>query len=261
MTEQIEEGTVPELPTGRIRPGYELVLVLGISLGQSAVYSILSLLNKLTYQVPLNQQTTSMNNSVTPDRPWLDLLYQLAGIVFPMVPAFLALYLLKLTGDRAKIGFDLKRPGFDIGWGFGLAACIGIPGLGLFAVAKLLGLQTSISASNLAANWWTIPVLLGLALMNGVLEEIVMIAYLFDRLRKLKWKWVWIVVLSAGIRGTYHLYQGFGSFLGNFIMGVVFGVFYLKTRRVGALVATHFVLDAVSFVGYPLAAPWLAAWI
>ena len=31
------------------------------------------------------------------------------------------------------------------------------------------------------------------------------------------------------IRGSYHLYQGFGGFLGNLVMGVVFGWFYTRT--------------------------------
>ena len=84
----------------RQRPGIEILLVLFVSLGQSAVYSVLSIAEKLTRGPALNQQVTSMNNSVVPDRPWLDLAYQLAGIVFPLVPALFALYLLRLTGDR-----------------------------------------------------------------------------------------------------------------------------------------------------------------
>ncbi len=101
------------------RWGVEVWLVLGISLGQSAIYSILSIADKLTRPQPLNQQTTTINNSVTPDRPWLDLSYQIAGIVFPVIPALLALYLLRLSGDRDAIGFDLRRPGFDLSRGVG----------------------------------------------------------------------------------------------------------------------------------------------
>ena len=100
--------TAPE-PAAVRRPGWEVLLVLGVSLGQSAVYSMLSIAEKLTRAVPLGQQTTQINTSVTPDRPWLDLAYQLAGIAFPLVPAILALYLLRLSGDRHRIGFDLER--------------------------------------------------------------------------------------------------------------------------------------------------------
>jgi uncharacterized protein len=239
------------------RFGWEIALVLGLCLGQSAVYSILSLAEKLTRPVPIGQQTTSMNNSVVPDRPWLDLSYQVAGIVFPMVPALLALYLLAQTGDRGRIGFDLRRPGFDLTRGLFAAAVIGIPGLAFYYAARFVGINTNVEPANLAANWWTIPAYVGLAVMNGVLEEVVMLAYLFTRWAGLGWKAWQFVVASAVIRGCYHLYQGFGGGVGNLVMGVVFGLLYLRWRRVGPLVVAHVILDLVSFIGYALLAPYL----
>jgi membrane protease YdiL (CAAX protease family) len=247
-------------PATRVRPGIELWLVLGVSLGQSAVYSILSIIDKLTINTPLNQQTTTMNNSVVPDRPWLDLAYQVAGLVFPLVPALLALYLLQRTGDRSRIGLDFRRPRFDVGWGFGLAVAIGVPGLALYFAARAFGLNTNVSPANLAANWWTVPVLVGAAVMNGLLEEVVMIGFWFVRGRQLDWP-VWVVLVSSAVvRGSYHLYQGFGGFVGNVVMGVVFGLAYLRFRRVGPLVVAHVILDLVSFVGYALLAP-LVDWL
>ena len=246
--------------TTRVRPGIELLLVLGVSLGQSAVYSILSIIDKLTINTPLNEQTTSMNNSVVPDRPWLDLAYQLAGLVFPLVPALFALYLLQRTGDRRRIGLDFHRPRSDIGWGFGLAAAIGIPGLALYFAARAFGLNTNVSPANLAANWWTVPVLVGAAFMNGLLEEIVMIGFWFVRGRQLDWP-IWVVLVSSAVvRGSYHLYQGFGGFVGNLVMGLVFGLAYLKFKRVGPLVVAHVILDLVAFIGYALLAP-LVDWL
>ena len=240
----------------RGRRGVEVWLVLGISLGQSAVYSVLSIIEKLTRPQPLNQQTTTINSSVTPDRSWLDLAYQLAGIVFPLMPVFVALYLLKLSGDREQIGFDLRRPVFDLTWGLGAAALIGIPGLAFYFAARAWGINTNVSPANLAANWWTVPVLAGLAVMNGVLEEVVMLGFLFTRWLQKGWA-VWVVVAaSALIRGAYHLYQGFGGVLGNVVMGLVFGWLYLRWRRVGPLVVAHVILDLVSFIGYALVAPY-----
>ena len=235
----------------------ETLLILGISLGKSAVYSILNIINRLTYQVPLSEQTSTMNSAVTPDRPWLDLAYQVAGIVFPMVPALLALYLLRLTGDRAGIGFDLRRPGFDVSRGFLAAAVIGIPGLAFYYAARFVGINTDVQPANLAAHWWTIPAYAGLAVMNGVLEEVVMLAYLFTRLGQLGWRAWQFLVFSAVVRGAYHLYQGFGGGLGNVVMGLVFGLLYLRWRRVGPLVVAHVILDLVSFIGYALLAPYL----
>ncbi len=241
----------------KCRYGWEIALVLGVSLGQSAVYSILSLAEKLTRPIPIGQQTTTINNSVVPDRPWLDLSYQVAGIIFPMVPALLALYLLWLTGNRREIGFDLRRPGFDVTRGLLAAAVIGIPGLAFYYAARFIGINTNVQPANLAANWWTIPAYVGLAVMNGVLEEVVMLAYLFNRLRALNWQWWQIVVFSAVVRGAYHLYQGFGGGIGNVVMGLVFGYLYLRWRRVGPLVVAHVILDLVSFIGYALLAPYL----
>ena len=232
----------------------ETVLVLGVSLGASAVWSLLDLVNKLTQHVALNRQTTAMNSSVTPDRPWLDLTYQLVGIVIALVPVALALHL--LTRDRADarhaMGFDLREPGRDLVRGLALAAAVGVPGLGLYAVARALGLNTTIAAANLTHTWWTIPVLVLAAAQNAVLEEVVMVGYLFTRWRRAGWSVPAVVLVSATVRGSYHLYQGFGGFAGNLVMGVLFGLVYLRTRRVGPLVVAHTVLDVVAFVGYAL---------
>jgi membrane protease YdiL (CAAX protease family) len=247
-------------PLAPRRPGIEVLLVLGVSLGQSAIYSLLSLVEKLTKAKPLNQQTTTMNSSVTPDRPWLDLAYQLAGIAFPLVPALLALYLLRLTGDRDRIGFDLRRPWRDLGQGFLIAAAIGVPGLALYFAARAAGLNTTVQPANLAATWWTVPVLVGLAVMNGVLEEVVVVGLFCTRMRQVGWSMVAVVIASALIRGAYHLYQGFGGFVGNVVMGLVFGAWFARTRRIGPLVAAHIILDLFAFVGYSLIAP-LVDWL
>ena len=64
---------------------------------------------------------------------------------------------------------------------------------------------------------------------------------------------MWAIILtSALLRGSYHLYQGFGGFVGNAVMGVVFGWLYTRTRRVMPLVVAHTLLDVVAFVGYAL---------
>jgi membrane protease YdiL (CAAX protease family) len=245
---------------GRSRAATEVLIVLGLSLGESAVYSVLGIIERLTRNVPLAQQTATLNASATPDRPWLDLAYQLAAIGFGLVPVVLALYLLSRTDPPAgrRIGFDLTKPGFDLGFGALIAACIGIPGLGLYLGARALGMNTDVQASGLADNWWTVPVLIMAAAQNAVLEEVIMIGFLFTRLGQLGWRLPLIIAVSALVRGTYHLYQGFGGFVGNAIMGVVFGLIYLRWKRVGPLVVAHTLLDVAAFVGYALLAPHLS---
>ena len=246
--------TVAAEPLSRRSLVTETVLVLGVSLGSSGIYALLSLVNKLTRNVPLNQQTTAMNSSVTPDRPWLDLAYQLVGIVLALVPVALALHL--LTRDRADarhaIGADLRQPGRDLLRGVLLAAAVGLPGLALYAAARGLGLNTTIAAANLSDQWWTIPVLVLAAAQNAVLEEVVMVGYLYTRWLRAGLSLPVVMITSALIRGSYHLYQGFGGFVGNVAMGLLFGWVYTRTRRVGPLIVAHTLLDVVAFVGYAL---------
>jgi membrane protease YdiL (CAAX protease family) len=258
----VTQPVASEVAVDRTRLGIEVVIVLGLSLGQSAVYAVLRIIERLTREVPLAQQTSTLNPSVTPDRPWLDLTYQLVGIAFGLMPVLLALYLLNLTNAPAgrTIGFDLQRPRLDLGFGALIAVAIGVPGLGLYALARILGINTEVQASGLTDNWWTIPVLILSAVQNALLEEIVVVGYLFTRLRQLAWHPVAIIALSAIIRGSYHLYQGIGGFIGNLIMGVIFGLIYLRWKRVGPLIVAHTLLDITAFVGYALVAPhvnWL----
>ena len=238
----------------------ETWLVLGVSLGASAVWALLRIVDRLTRAESLSHQTAAMNSSVTPDRPWLDLTYQLVGIAIALVPVLLALHLLRRddADEPHTMGFDLRRPAQDLLRGAGLAALIGIPGLGLYALAKALDLNTTVAAANLSAAWWTIPVLVLAAAQNAVLEEVVMVGYLFRRWGEAGWGPWRVIVTSALIRGSYHLYQGFGGFVGNVVMGLVFGWLYTRTKRVMPLVVAHTVLDVVAFVGYALLKDHLA---
>jgi membrane protease YdiL (CAAX protease family) len=233
---------------------HEILLVLGVSVGASAVYAAVSLTAKLTAGKSLASQVAALNVSRAPDRPWLDLTYQLLGIVFALVPVLLAVHLLNRDRDeaRAELGLDGRRPLFDLGTGAALAALIGIPGLGLYFGARALGLNATVIPASLPEVWWAVPVLVLAAAQNAVLEEVVGVGYLLTRLGELGWRIGPAIATSALLRGTYHLYQGFGAFVGNAIMGVIFALFFLRTRRVMPLVVAHTLLDIVAFVGYAL---------
>lgn len=191
----------------------ETLLILGISLGKSAVYSILNIINRLTYQVPLSEQTSTMNSAVTPDRPWLDLAYQLANNLLPFCAPFLAIYLLWRIWPPGPspwraIGLDGRRVGRDIALGVGLALLILGPALGFYLLARQLGINTTIVMADLGSDWWTIPMYCLAAFQNGFLEEVVMIGYLTTRWRQSGWHPGAAIAVSALIRGSYHLYQG-----------------------------------------------------
>ncbi|GAA1982819.1 CPBP family intramembrane metalloprotease [Isoptericola halotolerans] len=250
-------------PRERRRTGAEIWIVLGLSLGQSAVYALVNIVARLTAETSLADQSATLNASRSP-RPWLDLTYQLLGIGFALVPVVLAIYLLSARGPGTlrRIGFDAARPGRDTAWGVALAAAIGLPGLAFYALGRALGITVSVQASALDAHWWTVPVLILAALQNGLVEEVIAVAYLTERTTDLGWTRLKIIATSALLRGSYHLYQGIGPFLGNVVMGILFAWFYTSRwgrHRVLPLVVAHTVLDVVAFVGYALVpAEWRA---
>lgn len=234
---------------------FEIVLVLALSLGQSAIYSILSFADKLT-RGPLREQTTSLNNQLS-TREFFDFTYQLLDIFFALVPVVLAVYLMKRSTGRGlrEIGFDLRSGGKDALLGAGLFLAMGLGTLGVYAAGRALGVTTALSAANLGDYWWSVPVLLLSAVRHAVLEEVLMLGFLFTYAKKLHLGLWTTIIGSALIRGSYHLYQGVGPMIGNMLMGVVFGWVYHKYGRVMPLVIAHFLLDAIGFVGYALIGP------
>ncbi|SDH94511.1 hypothetical protein SAMN04488693_104151 [Arthrobacter subterraneus] len=240
---------------GRKRIKAEILIVLGLSLGQAGVYAVVELIDKLT-RAPLSAQTTRLN-PVLDDRQYFDLTYQLLGIFFALVPVVLVIFLLTEPGRSAfrRIGFTFSNPKVDFGLGVGLAALIGVGTLGVYAAGRALGVTTAIIPTALDSYWWTVPVLVLSALRHAVLEEVIVVGYLFERLRELGWSVPAIIVASALLRGSYHLYQGIGPFVGNVIMGLIFGYAYTRTRRVMPLVVAHALLDIAGFVGFALFGP------
>ena len=230
----------------------EILLVLGVSVGYSTVYSVIDLMGKLTSHLALSAQKTTLNPSRATGRPWLDLSFQLARILFGFVPALLALHFLERSGRHNPMGFRTPRLRFDIGSGTTLAAVIGIPGLAFYVAMRAIGLNTTVIPEALPWFWWTVPVLVLSAVQNAFLEEVVVVGYLIPRLREMSWGVGAALATSALLRGSYHLYQGFGGFIGNVVMGIVFALFFLHFKRVNPLIIAHAILDTVAFVGYAL---------
>lgn len=237
--------------TSRQRLWCEVLLVLGLSLGQSAIYAVVQLIDKMS-RAPIAQGTSTLNTSQS-SREYFDLTYQLLGIFFNVLPVFLVLYLLAEPGKSVfrRLGLDFRRPWQDGLSALALLVIIGIPSLGLYAVGRAMGVTTQIIPSALNQYWWTIPVLVLSAIHNGLLEEVIMVGYLLDRFKRLGMGAVAAALVSSLIRGIYHLYQGFGPFFGNFLMGLLFCWLYKKYGRVMPLVVAHSLIDIAAFTMGP----------
>ena len=238
----------------------ELVVVLLVTFGLSGLYSVLDLVSALLAPEALTEQTAALNPSRS-THAWLDLAYQLLGVLRLAAWSLLPLVLLAHSGIGPRaVGLVRDRAGGQVAWGLALTAVIGIPGLALYLGAVAAGVNLQVSASGLTETWWRPIVLILAAAGNGAAEEILVVGYLLIRLRQLGVPPAVALVGTALLRGSYHLYQGFGGGLGNLAMGLVFALWWMRTGRLWPLILAHTLLDVVAFLGYALLAPhvtWL----
>lgn len=232
----------------------EVLLVLSVSLGRSAVYSLVSLIEAYTQPGGLSDQSAVLNPSLATE-PWIDLTRQLLVSTFRVMPALLACYLLYRTGHHVRaimLGHDRRVR--DLVRGAALAAGVGTVGVAFYVLTREMGINLTVVAADLPDVWWRYPLLVLSALSNAVLEEVVVLGYLLTRLDELGISRRSGILISALLRGSYHLYQGIGGFLGNAAMGLLFGWLYTRWGRVMPFVITHTLLDIGAFVGYALLA-------
>jgi membrane protease YdiL (CAAX protease family) len=229
---------------------WEIFAVFAVSLGASALNAALSLIGSLLQRQSLGSQQALLVGPEAANN-WLDLVLELAGIATALAPVVLVFYLLARTGEGPKdMGLDATQPVKDTLRGAVLAAVIGGAGLALYLAAYHLKLELNVVPEDLPAVWWRTPVLILSAAHDGILEETLVIGYLLTRLDQLRWNPWRAIVFAAVLRGCYHLYQGFGAFIGNAVMGLIFGYLYRRWGRVTPLIIAHTLIDAVTFVGY-----------
>jgi membrane protease YdiL (CAAX protease family) len=246
-----------DVPTAGLRPrlGLELLAVLAVTYAMSGLYSLLEFIRD---QIRINHgfgfknvQTAPIKSAEKTEYQWLDILKEVLDVASGVAPAFLAIVLLMHSPAGRGLGIGLDRlRSREVLQGLGFAALIGVPGLGFVYVARKLNFNAQIVVTNFPDVWYRIPALLLEAFQQGTAEEIVVCAYVLTRLRQLGWTNSRALGAAAVLRGSYHLYQGYGGFVGNAIMGLIFGWWFQRTRRVVPLVVAHSVIDAVSFVGY-----------
>lgn len=236
----------------------EIILVFALTLGLAGARSLLSLADSLLQPEPLSDQQVAIN-APQAAVDVIDLLEQLLGVAALLAWAGLGLYLLWRGGIRlAAIGLDKRSPWANVLRGIGLTALIGIPGLAFYFVAWKLGFNLAIHPSTLDDSWWRPMTLTLSAVGNAAAEEVLVVGYLLTRLRQLGTGENTGLIGAALLRGSYHLYQGIGGFIGNFVMGLVFGRIWQRTNRLWPLIIAHTLLDVLAFVGYAVLSGHLA---
>lgn len=211
----------------------EIAVVLSLSLLASVVYAIISILESPVAGVTV----ASVSQSPSVAR-------QLTALVFGLAPVALVVHLARRTGEGVgTFGLGRERPGRTLLHGAGLAALLGSGGAALYLAAVELGANRFVVPAPPAGNWWTAPILVLASLRAGLLEEVVAVGYLVTRLQQSAWRDARAIAASALLRAGYHLYQGWGGFLGNLVLGAAFGWFFVRTRRTWPLIVAHVLLD------------------
>jgi len=240
MRARERRSALPPLPERTLAE--EVLVVLSLSLLASAVFAIIDLLS-----APLRGVTVA-SVSQSPQ-----LARQVSGSLFNLAPVWLVTYLVRRSGEGVRaIGLGWDRPRGDLLRGFALFAVVGLGGIVVYLGSVALGVNRFVVPVPPTGRWWTVPVLLLNAAEAALLEEVVVVAYLVTRLRQLGLTEGGAIGASALLRGTYHLYQGWGGFTGNLAMGVLFGFVFVRTRRAWPIVLAHFLLDVAAGVGFLL---------
>jgi membrane protease YdiL (CAAX protease family) len=219
--------------------GEEVLIVLSLSLLPSAVNAIISLAS-----APLAGVAVFVYGNVA-------LASQLSSIVFGLAPVALVVHLARRDRDPLdRFGLGSSAIGRDTGAGVLLGLGVALVGLAIYIAAVALKINRFVVPVPPTGHWWTVPVLVLGAIQAALLEEVVAVGYLIRRLEQLGWSGAVAVVASAVLRASYHLYQGWGGFVGNLALGLAFGSIFWKWRRVWPLVAAHATVDILAGGAY-----------
>lgn len=234
---------VPPPPADRRTLAEEVLVVLALSVLSRAAYAILTLLEAPIAGVVV--AAADQSNAFT---------RQILGFVFGLAPAFLVLHLVRRSGEgSAVVGLHGDEPVRDAVRGAALFVVVGIAGIGVYLASVELGVNRFVVPTPPLGQWWTVPALVLNAVEAGMVEEVIVLGYLITRLQQLSWSAAPAIAASAILRGSYHLYQGWGGFVGNLAMGLVFGYLFLRWgRRTWPFVMAHVLLDVGAGVGFIL---------
>ena len=236
-------GAATPVPPARREPGIlreEILVVLSLSLLASAAYAIIDLLS-----APVNPGVVAMTF------PQVGFDKQLVDFAVGLAPVWLVFHLLRREGESgATIGLARHPPWEALLSGTLLFVIVGAVGLGLYEAAIALDINRSVLPVPPMGHWWTVPVIFLGAAQAALLEEVVVLGYLVTRLRQVGWAPYAALAASCVLRGSYHLYQGWGGFIANVLLGVVFGIMFLRRGRLWPMVIAHFLLDVGAGIGY-----------
>jgi membrane protease YdiL (CAAX protease family) len=76
-----------------------------------------------------------------------------------------------------------------------------------------------------------------IVIVNSIYEEVLLIGYFFKRFEK--YHPAIIILISFIVRASFHTYQGWASLPKVFILALVFGLYYLKFKKLWPVIIAH----------------------
>jgi membrane protease YdiL (CAAX protease family) len=178
--------------------------------------------------------------------PAVSLFLSLAMAITDFVPFFLLWYLLRRSRERlSDIGIDRRHPVSDIASTVGL---LGVLWVGSTVGAAVTGILPGVIDAPTGTNLPRYFMILGAvnSISAGLVEESVVLGYLWRRLEQLGLATGWIFLISVAVRLSYHTYYGAGV-VELVPLALAISTFYMLRRRLLPCILAHSLFDTVLY--------------
>ena len=244
----------PVPATQRRRLVLELLLVLAIFPLPYAISAIVDLVSDVLGNGPGQRTPILIKGHAAASFP-----FELLLIMLPLAAAGLVAYLLTVPGPfgadaKAQGEGGLKALGLDkLNWRGDLALVIAvfvfcelIPIYGGSYVLHAIGVHSVTPGTGHAPGYFVILDVVN-GLTSGIVEEIVVLGFLVRRLEQLNLPSWAVVAIAVAVRGSYHLYYGWGV-LPILVWATVTVILYRRWRRLAPFIIVHMLWDSSLFV-------------
>lgn len=166
-------------------------------------------------------------------------------VVMAVAGAFL--YARGWTLERIGLRITLKDTAIGVGMGVGLF--LFIHGVWYAASTVAPTLTRAAHSVRADASQMSLGVIIAVLVVNSVYEEVFASGYVVTFLKD-RFGATLAVNASVFIRLLYHLYQGVGAVLSIVPIGLVFAIWYVRTRRLWPLIVAHACLNVPVYLRF-----------
>lgn len=182
--------------------------------------------------------------------------YLIARSLQVSAPILLIMFLRKI--NWSDYGFKRVRPVRDTATAIGLVVLCYMTYILVYNVIVQLAIEYHAGAERAEAmirgmspeSTIAFLIMLLSSIANGFAEELALRSYLIPRLFQLLGSKLLAVLITSSLFGAYHLYQGILGATSAFVIGIVFGTYFVAKRRFWPVAIAHIAMDIIPQVFY-----------